>query len=78
MPGIRKNPTQRTKIGVEYKICRRCQKNLDVLRFNIYWYQPRWNKIPIGDRERRRLDTCKECVKKHAQPENIEEKVCSE
>jgi hypothetical protein len=64
MPGIRVHQNVRSKLGVEFKECEKCRKTLDIVRFTVYWYQPKANKIAVGTPVRRRLNSCKECTKK--------------
>jgi hypothetical protein len=61
---IKKTPL-RARPGSEFKTCSRCKENLDIINFHVYWYQATWNGEKVGEREQRRLNSCKECTKRH-------------
>ena len=43
--------------------CVRCSRELKAHRFKLYYYQPQKRGMPVGEKERRRILNCKDCVK---------------
>lgn len=45
----------------ETRVCTRCNKELPILSFQSYWYQPLRGGKAYGERVRRRIKTCYDC-----------------
>lgn len=67
MSRIRKNGTVRSCKGKETKECLCCHESKDVIKFSTYYYCPKKYDNPTEEKIRRRLNLCKDCVKKRSE-----------
>lgn len=75
---VRPNGTTRACVGKDSKECFRCKKTLDVIHFTPYWFQPIKGGKPNGEKIRKRLASCKECVVKQKKGISQEENTASD